>query len=176
MLRRVVEATKIDRPCVFRDHLKGRAEQQSLTRFSGRTIALFPLAGQAADRFDRRKVIGFSMFLQTLCLGMFCAWLAASAPSARPGAGPLYLLLLILGAARAFSSPALSAILPQMIGKDEFPRAVAASTSAFQICTILGPAIGGITYAISGPATFALATGLYFLAMMEARLLASERI
>ena len=139
------------------------------------SIALFPLAGQAADRFDRRKVIGFSMFLQTLCLGMFCAWLAASAPSARPGAGPLYLLLLILGAARAFSSPALSAILPQMIGKDEFPRAVAASTSAFQICTILGPAIGGITYAISGPATFALATGLYFLAMMEGRVLPSER-
>jgi MFS family permease len=48
------------------------------------------------------------------------------------------------------------------------PHAVAATSSAFQICTIAGPAIGGLVYAVSGPAMFAAAAGLLGLAMTQA--------
>jgi len=131
-------------------------------------IGMALIAGQAADRFDRRKIVGLSLFIQTLCLATFGMWSAATAPSA----GPVYLLLLVIGSARAFTSPAMSAMLPRLVSGEEFPRAVAATSSAFQICTIVGPAVGGLIYAVSGPAMFAVATGLYFLATTQARRLA----
>lgn len=127
-------------------------------------------AGQAADRFNRRKVVGVSLGIQALCLAIFGAWSTAMAPSARP----VYLLLIILGAARAFASPAMSAVLPNIARGGEFPRAVAATSSAFQICTIAGPAVGGLLYAFSGPGTFAVVTVLYFVAMMQTGSLSAE--
>jgi MFS family permease len=132
------------------------------------TIGMVLIAGYAADRFDRRKVIARSLFIQTLCIATFGAWSTATAPSG----GPVYLLLLVMSSARAFSSPVMSAMLPHLVSGEDFPRAVAATTSAFQICTIVGPAVGGVIYAVSGPATFALATALYFFAFAQGRRLA----
>jgi MFS family permease len=87
-------------------------------------IGMVLIAGQAADYFDRRKVTGLSLFAQTICLAAFCAWSAAAAPST----GWVYLLVLVLGSARAFSSPAMSAMLPQVVSGEEFPRAVAVTS------------------------------------------------
>jgi MFS family permease len=123
------------------------------------------LAGHAADRLDRRRVISASLAVQAACLAAFTAWFMVAAASSRA----VYPLVLILGLARAFASPALSALLPQTVGKAEFPRAVAANSSAFQVCSIAGPAIGGFLYAISGTALFATAAALYFLAILETR-------
>ena len=134
-------------------------------------IGMLLIAGQAADRFDRRKVVGISLLIQTLAIAGWCAWSAATTPSIRW----VYLLLLIIGSARAFSSPAMSAMLPHVVRGEEFPRAVAATSSAFQICTIAGPAIGGLIYAVSGPAMFAVAAGLYFLAATQTRRLGGGR-
>jgi MFS family permease len=72
-----------------------------------------------------------------------------------------------MGSARAFYSPAMSAMLPQIVSGEEFPRAVAASSSAFQICTIVGPAIGGLIYAVNSTAMFAVVTGLCLLAASQ---------
>ena len=132
------------------------------------TIGMVLIAGYAADQFDRRKVIARSLFIQTLCIATFGAWSTATAPSG----GPVYLLLLVMSSARAFSSPVMSAMLPHVVSGDDFPRAVAATSSAFQICTIVGPAVGGVIYAVAGPATFALAAALYFFALAEVRRLA----
>jgi MFS family permease len=135
------------------------------------TIGIVLIAGQAADRFDRRKVIGLSFFVQTLGLVTFGAWTATTAPSV----GPVYLLLLVISSARAFAFPAMSATLPDLVSGEDFPRAVAATSSAFQICAIVGPAVGGVVYALSGPAMFALATALLFFAFTQARRLAGGR-
>jgi MFS family permease len=126
-------------------------------------IGLSLIAGHAADRFDRRQIVGLSLFIQCLCLAAFGVWSVAAPPSA----GSVYLLLLVIGSARSFLSPSMSAMLPQAVSEEELPRAVAATSSAFQICTIVGPAMGGIVYAVSGPAMFAAAAGLYGLAIMQ---------
>jgi MFS family permease len=135
------------------------------------TIGMVLIAGQAADRFERRKVVGLSLFVQTFCLATFGVWSAVKAPAA----GPVYLLLVVMSTARAFSAPAMSAMLPHVVNAEEFPRAVAATSSAFQICTIVGPAVGGVIYAISGSAMFALATALLFFALTQAHRLAGGR-
>jgi MFS family permease len=129
-------------------------------------------AGHVADRFERRKVLGWALLVQVLCLAAFTLWTAVAAPAA----GPIYLLLFVMGAVRAFGSPAMSAVLPNIVSRDDFPRAVASASSAFQICTIAGPAIGGLLYAIGGRLVFAAAAGLYLFAMTQAwRLPASGR-
>jgi len=134
-------------------------------------IGLVLIAGQAADRFDRGRLIRLSFLVEAICLALFSAWSEAAAPAA----GPVYLLLLVIGSARAFAAPALSATLPRVAGGEEFPRAVAAVSLASQIATIAGPAIGGLVYAACGPGTFAIAAALYLLAMIPLRRLAGGR-
>jgi MFS family permease len=129
----------------------------------GIVVVLF--AGHAADRYDRRSIIRLVLFIQTISLTAFGLWLAASDPSG----GLIYVLLFLIAATRAMASPSMSAILPHVVKTDEFPRAVAITSSAHQICTILGPAIGGVLYAIIGPYVFFLAAALYFLAFTQGR-------
>lgn len=127
-------------------------------------IGLVLVAGPVADRIDRRRIIAWSLFAEAMAIGGFAVWSATAVPAATP----VYLMLLLLGAARAFSFPAMSALQPRLVSAAEFPRAVAVSTSAWQICSLAGPAIGGVLYAVSPVAVFALAAALYLLAAFEA--------
>src|SRR5437899_12894642 len=38
------------------------------------TVGMTLFAGQAADRFDRRRVVAVSLLTQALCLPLFTAW------------------------------------------------------------------------------------------------------
>lgn len=127
-------------------------------------IGLVLIAGQVADRLDRRRIIALSLLVQGLAIAGFAAWSAVAVPAAPP----VYLLLLLVGAARAFSFPALSALQPRLVSEADFPRAVAVSTSAWQICSLAGPALGGVLYAASPVVVFALAAVLYLIAATQA--------
>jgi MFS family permease len=133
-------------------------------------IAVVLFAGHAADRYDRRNIIRLALFIQTISLTAFGLWLVMREPSA----GLIYILLFLIAATRSLASPSMSAILPHVVSTDEFPRAVAIASSAQQICTILGPAVGGVLYAMIGPYVFMLAAGLYFLAFTQGRNLKSD--
>jgi MFS family permease len=128
-------------------------------------IGMVLIAGQAADRFDRRKITGLSLLVQALCAA---ALGGLSAPGVR-SVGPFYLLLLVIGLARAFVAPSLPAMLPHLVSPSEFPRAVGATASAHQLCSIVGPALGGLVYALSAPGLFAFAAALYLAATLEVR-------
>ena len=132
-------------------------------------IAMALLAGHAADRLDRRRIIGFSLTVQALCLAILGAWAA----NGKLSAGAVYLLLLVTGAAQAFSFPAMSAMQPQLVSPAEFPRAVAITSTVFQICTLAGPAVGGLIYALIGPRMFVLSAALYVVALAQVRRLAT---
>lgn len=134
-------------------------------------IGMVLAAGQVADHFDRRRIIGVSLLLETLCMATLGALSATEALSV----GRVYVLLFVLAAAQAFSSPAMSAMLPDLVSAEEFPRAVAVASSAFQICTLVGPAVGGLIYALSVPGMFAFSTALYLLALTQVRRLAIGR-
>ncbi len=131
------------------------------------TIGLVLIGGHFADRFDRARIIGLTVFVQMLCVATFGVWFALEPPST----APIYLLLFVMGVTRAFSSPALSATLPHLVEPEEFPQAVAAASSVFQIFAIAGPAIGGLIYAFSADALFIVTTTLYALALLAARTL-----
>lgn len=58
---------------------------------------------------------------------------------------------------RAFASPSVNTILPQLLPPAEFANANAWLSSTFQLAAISGPAIGGLLIAVTGSATAAFA-------------------
>ena len=111
-------------------------------------------AGNAADRFPRRNIAMAALSVAAIAaFGLTAvAWLE----------GPvslIYAMLVLVGAARAFSSPAVGTILPQLLKREQFVNANAWLSSAFQFASISGPAVGGLIIAWTGGATWAYFTG-----------------
>jgi MFS family permease len=118
-------------------------------------ILLFLVSGHAADRYDRRKLI-------TTCYLGFAACCALLLVTAFENVRQVYYIfavLVFLGVVRAFTGPVSRALLPQLVPEEHFQNAVAWASTFFQGAAILGPALGGIIYAIfKGPgAVYALA-------------------
>lgn len=101
-------------------------------------------AGHAADRYDRKRVILLCYVLQTLASALLL-WLAYVQTS---HVWAIYATLLIIGAGRAFSGPASSAILPSLVPKNQFVKAITLGSAIFQLANISGPALGGLLIAL----------------------------
>ncbi len=111
-------------------------------------------AGNAADRLPRRSVARFGTALLALAsLGLaYVAWKDLPTPW-------IYALLVVVGAARAFSSPSVSTILPQLLPPAQFANANAWLSSNYELASISGPAIGGFLISLTGSVTVAFAAG-----------------
>ncbi len=112
-------------------------------------------AGQAADRYDRKKLLMSAQFLAgltSLVLAALSFW-----------QGPvllMYLCLLVVGVARAFAVPARWSLLPQVIPPEQLHNAVTWNSSGFQIANVAGPALGGLVLASVHAAGVYLLTAL----------------
>jgi hypothetical protein len=69
----------------------------------------------------------------------------------------------LFGTGRAFANPAGQALVPNLVPLEHLKSAVAWSSSAWQTATIIGPAVGGILYALGGAVVFAAATVSFML-------------
>ena len=117
-------------------------------------VLLFLVAGHAADRFDRRKLLSvcYAGFSLSSALLLFVT-VRAEALHHAVTVGPIFAILTLVGTVRSFSMPASKALLPQLVPEEQFQGAMAWNSSVFQCATILGPAIGGLLYAFfRGPA------------------------
>lgn len=106
-------------------------------------FVLTPVAGAAADRFDRRRVVLFANLIDcaiSLALALVTLWDALTLPI-------LFALAAAHGAARVFNGPALSAIAPNIVPPRLLPKAIALSSIAWQVGTVVGPAAGGLLFA-----------------------------
>jgi len=119
-------------------------------------VALTFVVGPLADRLDRRRIVAACevvnvLTLALLALGAASDWLSAPA---------IFVAVALLGAARAFEHPSMSALLPGIVGEGDLPRAVAFSSSAMQTATIIGPALGGLLYVFGASAPLGLAAAM----------------
>jgi MFS family permease len=115
-------------------------------------LLLMIVAGNAADRYPRRNIGIFAHTVLTLVATGLALVSAASGPL-----WVIYSLLALVGTARAFASPSVNTILPQLLPPAEFANANAWLSSTFQLAAITGPAIGGVVIALTGSATVAFA-------------------
>ncbi|QLC21371.1 MFS transporter [Parasphingopyxis sp. CP4] len=111
---------------------------------------LTPFAGLAADRFDRKTVARAMVALQILCAAAL-GWATWAAILSLP---ILFGVAILLGIARAFAGPALSALAPNLVPKEVLPNAIALSSIAWQSGMIIGPAIGGYLYVVDPAAPY----------------------
>jgi MFS family permease len=119
-------------------------------------MLLTPLAGVAADRFDRRRVV-----LAANTVDCVLALALAIATWREELSLPLLFALAAgHGAARVFNGPALSAIAPNIVPPALLPRAIAFSSMAWQVATVAGPAAGGFLFAASPSAPYFLSAAL----------------
>ena len=126
-------------------------------------LVLLPFAGDLADRLDRRRLVAASQGAQAVAMGVLASLTLAGAVSREL----IFLLLIIMGAARTFEMPTTQALLPALVPDALLPRAVAMSASAMQAATIAGPALAGVLYTLGAgrvhalaAVAFACATGL----------------
>jgi MFS family permease len=118
---------------------------------------LTPFSGWAADHFDRRNIARLTVLAQLGCAATL-AWLTTSDNLTLP---TLFSVAVVLGIVRAFNGPALSALAPNLVPKTILPNAIALSSIAWQVGMIVGPAIGGYTYAIFPALPYFVALGLF---------------
>ena len=133
-------------------------------------VALMLVTGYVSDRYDRRLVLaGCCGTLALASLGQL-----AHVASGVVNILPLYLTIVLGGAARAFYLPANSAILPHLVPREHFAHAIALTTAVSQAANVSGPAIGGLLYAVSPNLAFA-ATLTFFAAGALANYLMHHR-
>jgi MFS family permease len=108
-------------------------------------VVLTLFIGHAADRYDRRLIVGAAQATYAVAAIMITAALIAGALTREL----LFVAVFMIGCARAFEMPTAHALAPTLVPGEMVPRAVAAWASANQIAVICGPALGGFIYMTS---------------------------
>jgi multidrug transporter EmrE-like cation transporter len=106
-------------------------------------------AGHLADRRDRKWIVVTAMSAVAACaFGLFALSITQGPVVA------IYALLFGIGVARAFQSPAFSALSAQVVPASHYTSAATWSSGAWQSSSILGPAMGGLLLALWGGAAW----------------------
>ena len=119
-------------------------------------------AGTLADRMSRRAIVMGALVAEALGVGGL--WLIAL--QADPGLAPIFTIAALFGAARAFLSPAASAMVPMLVSRTDMPQAISFSTMVWMIAILGGPFLGGLLILHSVAMAFAVATGLFLLGIV----------
>jgi MFS family permease len=123
-------------------------------------FALALIAGETADRYDRRKILLCCGLLQALCAGIF-ALLAMQPHISLP---LIFIVAGFFGVSRTFGAPASTSLVPSLVPRDQLSRAIAYSTLGFQCAMVLGPWLGGVLCAITPAYANAASFALYLAA------------
>ncbi|MBN9523739.1 MFS transporter [bacterium] len=119
-------------------------------------VALTLVAGEAADRYDRRRILALCYLAQ-----LFTAAGLALRSEAGGGLAAVFALAALFGCARAFFQPTASALGPMLVPPRLLPRAIATNSLAAQVASIAGPALGGLLCAASPVLGYLVSAGLY---------------
>jgi MFS family permease len=114
----------------------------------GPTLFLGLFAGVLADLFDRRRLL---IFLQSYAVVVGLA-LAVMAYLGRLGPTSMLLFTVAIGCASALTAPAWQAIQPELVPREQIPAVSVLGSVSGNAARAIGPAIGGVLVALSGPA------------------------
>jgi MFS family permease len=117
-------------------------------------VLLAPVAGVWADRLDRRTVmIGADLARVPVVLAMVFA----------PDLTTLLALVVLKGCFSTFFTPAWQATIRATVPEEDLLAANSLSQLSLQMMKVLGPALGGVLVAVSGPRAAFVADAVSFL-------------
>jgi MFS family permease len=120
-------------------------------------VSLTLVAGAMADARDRRRMMIGAQAVALVGASVLCAVTLSGAATL----AAIYAVVFLEQSALAFDSPARQALLPTLVPREVFPRAVTLSATVQALAFASGPAVGGIVIAAFGiGAAYALLTVL----------------
>jgi MFS family permease len=108
-------------------------------------IILFTLIGGVfADRYDRRRTLMASQYIQMLTSGTLAVLMYFQVVQI----WHILLLSFITGVAQSFGGPAYQSLIPSLVDKKDLPNAVALNSIQFNVARVLGPLLFGATLVV----------------------------
>jgi MFS family permease len=118
-------------------------------------------AGHLADRVPRRHLLTVMVSLNVVVLGGLLGVTVAD-----PGhVWPFFALAFVQGIGSAIGAPAGRALTPSLVPQEILVTALAQRSLAFQLSLVMGPAVGGILFAIRAELVYVVAIGLSLVAL-----------
>ena len=107
-----------------------------------------PLAGVAADRMDRRRLLLRTQWVLIITAVLMGALVA----SPFLHVWHIFVFTLITGVAWTITEPVRMSMIPSVVPKENLANAVALNSGGFNLMKVIGPALGGALIAWFGPA------------------------
>ncbi len=112
----------------------------------GPLVVMALVGGALADRMDRRRLL----LLDQIALVAVSAALCGAALLGDPHVLVLYVLGGLLAGFGALQNVARTAIVPNLVSREEMPAALAINFGLFQLTMVFGPGLGGLLIAAAG--------------------------
>jgi MFS family permease len=103
-------------------------------------LALMPLAGIAADRMDRRRLLIISQTVVAIVIGIIATLTIADWVVM----WHVYVISILLGAIQGFMMPASMAIVADLVERDDILNANSLNSAVFNGARILAPPVAGV--------------------------------
>src|SRR5437763_4621781 len=139
---------------------------------AGLPMLLLTMAGgSAADRFDKRKILLLTQYVQ-IALAISIGLLIMS--------GKIHIWHILafavaLGISNSFEMPTLNALVPELVTRDEIQSAIAVDRAVFHGSRVVGPSLAGIFISAWGAASAFFLNAVSFVALIVALLLIPPR-
>lgn len=117
--------------------------------------------GLAADKFNRRLIMALCLLVEVGCAVALVLFTLAK-PTV---VWPVFIILVVLGFARAFYNPASDALAPNLVPQEAIAHGISLNSMSWQVANIAGPVAGGLLYGISGEVAYGVAAALVVLAV-----------
>lgn len=110
-------------------------------------LVLAPLGGVIADRIDRKRLMQTA---QAVALGID-VYLIVLTVTGTISPALIYVGVAVTSSVMSFSDPARQALIAAVVPREQLANAFALANPTREISFLLGPAIGGLLIAVSGP-------------------------
>jgi MFS family permease len=127
-------------------------------------LVLAPVAGSLADKWDKRKILVATQIVQII----FAIALGFLVMTGRVQIWHVIFFALLLGIAFSYEMPAISALVPELVKRDEIAAAVALDRSVFHGSRLIGPSLAGFFVGWWGAASAFFTNAFSFLALIIA--------
>jgi MFS family permease len=139
--------------------------------YTGANLVFLLLGGAIADRVARRALL----VVTEIVAGVIMAIVAVLGLSGTLQIWHLYVSMVVFGVASAFSSPAIGAIIPELVPEEILVSGNALRGLSRQTARTAGPVIGGLLVAFAGPPIAFAVDALSFLVSAGAVALTAAR-
>jgi MFS family permease len=120
------------------------------------------IGGALADTYDRRIVVTVCSVAQMVLVFALAALVATDEPSRAALLGMVF----VIGIASALVAPAFTSLLPGLVPAEEIQGAVSLAAANMNLSRVVGPALGGILFALVGASWVFVVNGFSYLFMI----------